>query len=1080
VGDYKPQEIEAKWQKRWEENRVFETEAELEESDQGSEIRDQEATERSSSSGAKAHDRLTSNVGPEGPTPGALTGEREKKTQDPPFAEDAKGRPPTQEKKTQDPRASSAHGAPTENPRAQSGVTVPHKKKPKYYVLEMLPYPSGTLHMGHMRNYTIGDVVARVKRMRGFNVLHPMGWDAFGLPAENAAIKNHTHPREWTNKNITEFQRALRRFGFSYDWRREISTCEPEYYRWNQWFFLRMLERGIAYKKKSRVNWCPKCCTVLANEQVVNGGYCWRHEDTKVEARELEQWFLKTTAYADALLEDLKELEGGWPERVIAMQRNWIGKSEGAKVFFEVASDEKEVESSKLKVEGEGGTQDPSATAAHGAPTESLERRPGAGATSSKIEIFTTRIDTIYGASALVLAPTHPLVEKLIAGASDTEADLKIGHYTEAGRRAKLLEMRRTSVKAEDLATAEKDGFFTGRYAVNPFSGEKIPIWVGNFVLLEYGTGAIMAVPAHDERDFEFANKFGLKVPVAVRRVEVKGKEKGFTTEGADEPHRTQRRENQDPPFAKGAKDEPPEKNPGETVPPEVYTEYGISVNSGKFSGMESAAAIAAMGAFAEAEGFGKRETIYRLRDWGISRQRYWGTPIPVIYCEKDGMVPVPDADLPVLLPANPKLTGEGQSPLATDPEFVNVKCPKCGGAARRETDTMDTFVDSSWYFYRYVDAKNDKAPFDPAKAAYWFPIDQYIGGITHAILHLLYSRFWTKVMRDLGLVKNSEPAARLFTQGMVLKGGEAMSKSKGNVVGAIDMAEKYGADTGRLYTLFAAPPEKDLEWSEESIEGSWRFLNRVFRLVEKAVQSSKLKVESEEESFNAEGAGRAEGAEKRRMTQGPHATAAYGAPGDEKAAEKSSSSGAKAQDEVRLKVGPKGPTPVALTEIERGLLRKAHQTLRRVTQDFETRWHFNSAIAQIMELTNAIYAAEPLEEKVRPEVRREVLELLTLMLAPMTPHLAEELWEMLGHGEGLWNVSWPAFNAELAKDEEVEIAVQINGRVRGRLKVAAGLAQEEVVALAKKDAAVASYLEGKRIVKVIYVQDRLLNLVVG
>jgi leucyl-tRNA synthetase len=863
VGDYKPQEIEAKWQKRWEENRVFESEVN------------------------------------------------------------------------------------------------PNKKK--YYVLEMLPYPSGTLHMGHMRNYAIGDVVARVKRMRGFNVLHPMGWDAFGLPAENAAIKNHTHPREWTNKNIAEFQRVLRRFGFSYDWRREISTCEPEYYRWNQWVFLRMLERGIAYKKKSRVNWCPKCCTVLANEQVVNGGYCWRHEDTKVEAREIEQWFLKTTAYAEALLEDLKELEGGWPERVIAMQRNWIGKSDGAKVFFEVAS------------EGSSSTD--------------------------KIEIFTTRIDTIYGASALVLAPTHPLVDKLIAGVEHPEANPVlggIGHYREPGRRAKLAEMRQTSVKAEDLATAEKDGFFTGQYAANPFSGEKIPIWVANFVLLEYGTGAIMAVPAHDERDFEFAKKFGLPTPKVVFPNKKEFRSRAVNALEGSEPSTWQ-----------------PSEGP--------FTEYGISINSGKFSGMESAAAIAAMGAFAEAEGFGKRETIYRLRDWGISRQRYWGTPIPVIYCEKDGMVPVPDAALPVLLPANPKLTGEGESPLATDPEFVNVKCPKCGGPARRETDTMDTFVDSSWYFYRYVDPKNDKVPFDPAKAAYWFPIDQYIGGITHAILHLLYSRFWTKVMRDLGLVTNSEPAARLFTQGMVLKGGEAMSKSKGNVVGAIDMAEKYGADTGRLYTLFAAPPEKDLEWSEESIEGSWRFLNRVYRLIEK------------------------------------HA-------------------GSQSTVDSRGKDQAQSPW----TDAEKGLLRKAHQTLQRVTQDFETRWHFNSAIAQIMELTNAIYAAEPLEKNVRPELRREVLELLTLMLAPMTPHLSEELWEMLGHSEGLWTVSWPAFNAELAKDEEVEIAVQINGRVRGRLKAAAGLAQEEVVALAKKDPAVASYLEGKRIVKVIYVQDRLLNLVVG
>jgi len=824
-------------------------------------------------------------------------------------------------------------------------------QKPKYYVLEMLPYPSGTLHMGHMRNYTIGDVVARVKRMRGFNVLHPMGWDAFGLPAENAAIKNHTHPRTWTNNNIAEFQRVLRRFGFSYDWRREISTCEPEYYRWNQWFFLRMLERGIAYKKKSRVNWCPKCCTVLANEQVVNGGFCWRHEDTRVEARDIEQWFLRTTAYSEQLLDDLKELEGGWPERVITMQRNWIGKSIGGKVWFDVAD-----------VTGAG-----------------------------KIEIFTTRIDTIYGASAIILAPTHPLVEKLIAGAKN-----------QPGLEAKLAEMKQSSVKIEDIATAEKDGFFTGRYAVNPFNGEKTPIWVGNFVLLEYGTGAIMAVPAHDQRDFEFAKKFGLPIPVVVRK-------KDFTTEDTE-----------------GTEKEPKE----------AYTEYGISVNSGAYSGLETEAAIEKMAADAEAGRFGKKETIYRLRDWGISRQRYWGTPIPVVYCEKDGMVPVPDKDLPVLLPAHPKLTGEGQSPLATDPEFLNTKCPKCGGAARRETDTMDTFVDSSWYFYRYCDPGNDQAPYDSAKVGYWFPIDQYIGGITHAILHLLYARFWCKVMRDLGLITHDEPAARLFTQGMVLKGGEAMSKSKGNVVGAIDMAEKFGADTGRLYTLFAAPPEKDLEWSEESIEGAWRFLNRVYRLVEKhAGNGGGISAISDQRSGSAED---------------PRAH-------------------------------PKVAVPQkTLTEREKGLLRKAHQTVRRVTQDFETRWHFNSAIAQIMELTNAIYAAEPLAENLRPEVRKEVLELVTLMLAPMTPHLAEELWEMLGHSDGLWKTNWPAFNPELAKDEEVEIVVQVNGRVRGKVKVAAGTGQEEVLKLAHADSGAAAHLAGKTVRKVIFVGDKLLNIVVG
>jgi leucyl-tRNA synthetase len=890
VGDYKPQEIERKWQKRWAEHRVFETEA--------------------------------------------------------------------------DP------------------------KKPKYYVLEMLPYPSGTMHMGHMRNYTIGDVVARVKRMRGFNVLHPMGWDAFGLPAENAAIKNRTHPRTWTNNNIAEFQRTLRRFGFSYDWRREISTCEPEYYRWNQWFFLRMLERGIAYKKKSRVNWCPKCCTVLANEQVVNGGYCWRHEDTRVEAREIEQWFLKTTAYSEQLLEDLKQLEGGWPDRVIAMQRNWIGKSIGAKVWFSVEAGEEK----SLNTEG----------------TEK-ERR---GHREEKIEIFTTRIDTIYGASAIVLAPNHPLVGRLIAGTAE-----------QAKSEKKLAEMKASSVKTEDIATAEKDGFFTGRYAVNPFDGEKIPIWVGNFVLLEYGTGAIMAVPAHDERDFEFATKFGLPIPVVVQR-----EEKSFNPEGTEEERRG---------HGEGKKTQDPGAKPAPGAP-SAFTEYGVSVNSGKYTGLKSEEAIEKMASDAEAKGFGKKETIFRLRDWGISRQRYWGTPIPVIYCEKDGMVPVPDKDLPVLLPANPQLTGEGESPLATDPEFVNVKCPKCGGPARRESDTMDTFVDSSWYFYRYCDPKNDKAPFNPAKAAYWFPIDQYIGGITHAILHLLYSRFWCKVMRDLGLVKHSEPIARLFTQGMVQKGGVAMSKSRGNVVGAEEMADKYGADTGRLYTLFAAPPEKDLEWSEESIEGAWRFLNRVYRIVDKHTAGK-------EKGFNTEGTEEPQSSQ-RRATQDPGATAAPGAP----------------------------------AEKERELLRKAHQTLQRVTQDFEGRWHFNSAIAQIMELVNAIYAAEPLDDGVRPAVQKEVLELVTLMLAPMTPHLAEELWEMLGHTDGLWMVSWPATNEELAKEDEVEIPVQVNGKVRGRVTVPAGASQDEVMKRAQTDAGVAGHLKGKAIRKVIFVTDKMLNIVVG
>ena len=804
--------------------------------------------------------------------------------------------------------------------------------KPKYYVLEMLPYPSGTMHMGHMRNYTIGDVVARYKRMCGFHVIHPMGWDAFGLPAENAAIERGIHPREWTNANIESFKRVLHRFGFSYDWRREISTCEPEYYRWNQWFFLRMLERGIAYRKRSRVNWCPKCATVLANEQVVNG-CCWRHEDTQVEQKEIEQWFLRITKYADELLGSLDQLEGAWPERVIAMQRNWIGKSQGTRARFAV---------------------------------DGLE--------GASIEVFTTRVDTIYGASALILAPEHPLLGRLVAG---VEGQAEIEENVER--------LRRRLTRAADIATAEKEGFFVGRYAVNPFSGEKIPIWVGNFVLMEYGTGAVMCVPAHDERDFEFATKYGLAIPIVVQPAE--GKELTPETLRA------------------------------------AFTENGRSVNSGPYTGFSSEKAIEIMTADAEARGFGKGEIIFRLKDWGISRQRYWGTPIPVLYCEKCGMIPVPDEDLPVVLPAMAKFSGVGQSPLASVPEFVNVKCPKCGGTARRETDTMDTFIDSSWYFYRYADAHNDKAPFDPALVRYWLPVDQYIGGIVHAILHLLYTRFFCKVMRDLGLVNHSEPVKRLFTQGLVLKGGTAMSKSKGNVVGAEEMAEKYGCDTGRLYTLFAAPPEKDLEWSEQAIEGCARFLQRVHRIVSR------------------------------------HAERLRGVPAG-----------------TELGVSLDSATPK-----EKALLRKAHQVLRRVTNDFETRWHFNSATALLMELVNEIHAQEPLEEGVRPAVAREVFELLILMLAAMAPHLAEELWEMLGHtGETLAHAAWPKFVPELAAEDQVEVVVQINGRVRGKVQVESGLCEEELKKRALAEPKIAKLLDGLRVVKVIVVPDKLVNVVVG
>jgi leucyl-tRNA synthetase len=753
------------------------------------------------------------------------------------------------------------------------------------------------MHMVHMRNYTIGDVVARFHRMQGFHVIHPMGWDAFGLPAENAAIQRGIHPREWTLANIASFKRVLQRFGFSYDWRREISTCEPEYYHWNQWFFLRMLEKGIAYRKRSRVNWCPKCATVLANEQVVNG-CCWRHEDTPVEAKEIEQWFLRITQYADELLDALDRLEGGWPERVLAMQRNWIGKSRGTRVRY--------------AVDGFPGTS---------------------------IEVFTTRVDTVYGASALILAPEHPLVAKLIEGVKEQVA-----------LEGELQRLRRRLTRAADIATAEKEGFFTGRYAINPFSGQKVPIWVGNFVLMEYGTGAVGCVPAHDERDFDFAKKFGLEMPIVVQPVE------------------------------------------GAPLTPETltvaFTDYGKLVNSGPYTGLGSSEAIEKMSADADARGFGNRETTFRLKDWGISRQRYWGTPIPVLYCEKCGMVPVPDKDLPVVHPSMAKFSGLGESALASVPEFVNVKCPRCGGAARRETDTMDTFIDSSWYFYRYADPHNDKAPFDPAVVRYWLSVDQYIGGIVHAILHLLYTRFFCKVMRDLGLVNHDEPVKRLFTQGLVLKGGTAMSKSKGNVVGAEEMADKYGCDTGRLYTLFAAPPEKDLEWSDQAIEGCARFLQRVYKLVSK------------------------------------HAEWLNPVPAMSGAA-----------------VSLDSATPK-----EKALLRKAHQVLRRVSHDFETRWHFNSAIALLMELINEIHAQEPLEEGVRPEIAKEVFQLMILMLNPMVPHLAEELWEILGHtGDTLAHAAWPKFVPELAAEDEVEIVVQVNGRVKWKMLVEAGLDKENL-----------------------------------
>jgi leucyl-tRNA synthetase len=782
--------------------------------------------------------------------------------------------------------------------------------KPKFYVLEMLPYPSGTLHIGHIRNYSIGDALARYKWMRGFNVLHPMGWDAFGLPAENAAIANQTPPREWTLRNIAAMKRTHRRFAFSYDWDREVATCDPEYYRWNQWFFLRMLERGLAYRKKALLNWCPKCATVLANEQVVEG-CCWRHEDTLVEQRALEQWFLKITDYADQLLDDMQQLEGGWPERVLTMQRNWIGRSEGAEIDFTLSE------------------------------------------TGQPIRVFTTRVDTIYGATCVILAPEHPLNEKLL----------------DAGGRARAKAM--VDARANrDPGDIEKEGFFTGHYAVNPYSGEKVPVWVGNFVLMGYGTGAIMAVPAHDERDFEFCRKYGIAVRRVIRPVDG--------------------------------------QLPAEPGMEKALSEDGIVEDSGPWSGLSSAEARMKMAAYAAERGFGQPSITYRLKDWGISRQRYWGTPIPIIYCPNCGAVPVPDDQLPVLLPDKIEITGTGRSPLENVPEFVNVKCPKCGEAARRETDTMDTFIDSSWYFYRYCDPHNNRMPFDPAKIAYWFEIDQYIGGVEHAILHLIYSRFFTKVMRDIGLVANSEPARRLFTQGMVIAEGAKMSKSRGNVVGADSLAERFGADTARMFVLFAAPPEKEVDWRTEGAEGIYRFLGRVYRFVTRNVA-----------------------AEGRAATDGSS---------------------------------------------DRKVLRKLHQTLKKITEDFETRWHFNTCIASIMELVNELYAEE---SNISQAAMPEVLGTMALMLAPFAPYLSQEIWEELGREGPVFRQCWPAYDPELAKEDEAEIVVQVNGKLRSRIFAPFGTPKEQLEARAMADEKVKPFIAGKQIVKVITVPDKLVNVVV-
>ena len=827
--------------------------------------------------------------------------------------------------------------------------------KSKYYVLEMLPYPSGQLHMGHVRNYAIGDALARFMWMQGHNVLHPMGWDAFGLPAENAALKNNTPPRQWTLLNIAAMKRQMNRLGLSYDWRNEVTTCLPDYYRWNQWFFLRMYERGLAYRKKSKVNWCPQCATVLANEQVVDG-CCWRHEEQIVEQRDLEQWFLRITNYAQELLDDLSKLEG-WPEKVRTMQRNWIGRSDGAEIEFEL-EDATSLPEDEEKARKSG--------------TAILPAREDVKGSGTKVAVFTTRIDTIYGATSLQLAPEHPLVKEMAA------EDARLSDEVAA-----LLEQQRKAREAGDVGAIEKHGVFIGHYAINPFNGERLPVWVGNYILLDYGTGAIMSVPAHDERDFEFAKKYGLE-----QRIVILPRNHGEVAANGD-------REKQLP-----------------------YTaEDSLLINSGEFNSLGNMEAQHKMAAFAKAHGFGKATVTYRLKDWGISRQRYWGTPIPMLYCAKDGIVPVPDSELPVLLPDNIEITQQGGSPLAKMPEFVNATCPKCGAKALRETDTMDTFVDSSWYFYRYTDAKNDKAPFATDTVAYWFPIDQYIGGVEHAILHLIYSRFWTKVMRDLGLVKNDEPVERLFTQGMVIRNGAKMSKSKGNVVSPDEMIERYGADSARMYALFAAPPDRDLDWQEDGVAGVSRFLARVWRFV---------------------------------MKQGE-----------------------------RAKGG--GAVGGALSPESQALLRKLHQTIRRITDDFAGRWHFNTCIAAIMELVNTLTAAEPAigAGKVPDAVLAEILRTLTLLLAPFAPYLAFELWEQIGEKGDLLRAPFPKSDETLAREEQIEIPVQINGKLRAVVTVDAGADEEALKAAALADQKIAALLAGKEVLRIIVVPRKLINIVV-
>jgi leucyl-tRNA synthetase len=840
--------------------------------------------------------------------------------------------------------------------------------RPKYYCLEMYPYPSGKIHMGHVRNYSIGDVVARYLGMRGFNVLHPMGWDAFGFPAENAAFEHGVHPAKWTTDNIAYMKSQLQRMGFSYDWAREVTCCDPSYYRWNQWFFLKMLERGLAYRKLAPVNWCEACQSVLSNEQA-EGGVCWRHTDTPVVQRELEQWFLKITAYVEELLADLDSLTG-WPERVRVMQRNWIGKSVGAEVDFPLEN---------------GGS----------------------------LRIFTTRPDTLFGATFMVLAPEHPLTLRLSAGTSQ-EGDVA----------SFVQKMGRADRRVRTDAAAEKEGVFAGAFAVNPMTGQPIPIWVANFVLMEYGTGAIMGVPAHDQRDFDFARKYGLPIPIVIQ-----------------------------PPGDASTSSEAWET---------AYEGEGTMVNSGSFSGMGSEEGKLAVCQFLEERGIGKRAVNYRIRDWLISRQRYWGTPIPVVYCDACGIVPVPEGDLPVILPPDAAITMTGGSPLARVERFVKTTCPACRGPARRETDTMDTFVDSSWYFLRFASPHETTRPLAPEKVRYWMPVDQYIGGIEHAVLHLLYARFFTKVCRDLGFTAVAEPFTNLLTQGMVCKESyrcpehgyrlpgevdkqgrctecrrpveigrtEKMSKSKRNVVDPDELLDRHGADTIRLFSLFAAPPEKDLEWSDEGVQGSFRFLNRVWRLI----------------------------ADHASLIQSAHGLRWQSATPEEKV---------------------------------RALRRVTHQTILKVTRDLEDAFHFNTALAALMELQNALVRFQEFLQAPSgapdqsPLLNDRTLAFaegathLLVMLAPFAPHLAEELWEMLGHRESIFRQPWPVAEPDLARAETVEVVVQVNGKVRSRQHVPRGTGDDRLQALALADPRARQWIGEKRVRKVIVVQDKLVNIVV-